>query len=272
MSRPAALRIRGVSIESVAEKDGRSALSTAVLFIGAAAGLAVFFSLIGALVSWGRFYALDLPSDAASASLSQSTLLLRGVNALVGPLLAGLAAVVLSLLLRRSIQAREAVARWASRPAYVTAAVACVLLLTLLAALADYPRIALNVAVGGLLVVGSLAPRFQAFSTTQVAYTIVVTMVGLGVFLLVWGIFRPPTYLERAEVNFANGDPPLHGFWIAGTADTVYVAPRVDGPDGPCQATGEILAFPRDDVARVRFESAVEVWSRDRMPVPAPCG
>ena len=59
-------------------------------------------------------------------------------------------------------------------PAYVAGVVACVLLLTLLAALSGYPRIALNVAVGGLLVVGSLAPRFRARSTSQVAaYAIV---------------------------------------------------------------------------------------------------
>jgi hypothetical protein len=84
----------------VAGDERRSTFSAAVLFVGAAAGLTILVSLIGTLVSWARFYALDLPSHAASATPAQSTLLLRGANALAGPIVAGLAAAGISLLLR----------------------------------------------------------------------------------------------------------------------------------------------------------------------------
>ena len=255
----------------MAESEGRSALSTAVLVIGAAASLAVFFSLIGALLSWARFYALDLPSDAASATLSQSTLLLRGVTALAAPFIAGLAAAGLSILLRRVVPTRSAVALSAWRPGYVAVGVACALILILLALVFDYPRVALNIVLAGLLVIGSLTPWGRARRETMVVYTILACMVGLGIAQLVWGVFRPPTYLERAEVTFSDNRPSLHGFWIAGTPDTVYVAPRLGGPDGPCQVTGEILAFRRDDVLSIRFESAVEVWSQHRRPTPGVC-
>ena len=103
------------------------------------------------------------------------------------------------------------------------------------------------------------------------AYVAFCVTVGIGVVLLAWGALRPPTHLERAELTLANGAPPLHGFWIAENSTTVYVAPRKDGADGPCQVTGEILAFPREDVASIRFESAVAVWPKDQTPAPDAC-
>jgi hypothetical protein len=72
-----------------------------VLFVGAAAGLAVLISLVGGLVSTMRFYQLDLPSQAATATLSQSTLLLVGMNVLTAPFVLGLATAGLSVLLRK---------------------------------------------------------------------------------------------------------------------------------------------------------------------------
>jgi hypothetical protein len=250
----------------VASDERRSTFSTAVLFVGAAAGLAILVSLIGTLVSWARFWALDLPGHAASATLSQSTLLLRGANALAGPIAAGLAAAGITLLLR-----------WlASRPQRLSliavgAVVALLLIVSAAAILAPW-TIALYFALASAAVVAaSLTPHSRKLRPPVAAYTIFLLVVGIGVGFLIWGALRPPTYLEQAEVTFSNGAPPLHGFWIAESSTTVYVAPRMGGPDGPCQVTGAILAFPREDVVSVRFQSAVAVWPQDKTPTPDPC-
>ena len=101
----------------------------------------------------------------------------------------------------------------------------------------------------------SLTPWIQKLRPPVAAYVTFGSVVGIGVLFLIWGALRPPTYLERAEVTFSNGAQPLHGFWIADNSTTVYIAPRMGGADGPCQVTGEILAFPREDVLSIRFES-----------------
>lgn len=249
----------------MASDERRSSFSTAVLFFGAAAGLTILVSLIGTMVSWARFWALDLPSHAASAALSQSTLLLRGANALAGPIAAGLAAAGITLLLR-----------WLASPPRrlnliaVGAVVALLLIVAAAAILAPW-TIAVYCALAGALVAASLTPWCRKLRPPVAAYTIFFLVVGIGVAFLIWGALRPPTYLERAEVTFSNGTPPLHGFWIAESSTTVYVAPRMGGSDGPCQVTGEILAFPREDVVSVRFQSVVAVWPRDETPTPDPC-
>ncbi len=249
----------------MAGDERRSTFSAAVLFVGAAAGLTILVSLIGTLVSWARFYALDLPSHAASATLAQSTLLLRGANALAGPIAAGLAAAGLSLLLRWLVSAPR-------RRGVTAAATVFVLLLAVAATAVLAPwNIAVYVALTCVLVAASLTPWIQKLRPPVGAYVTFCSVVGIGVLFLIWGALRPPTYLERAEVTFSNGSQPLHGFWIADSSTTVYIAPRMGGADGPCQVTGEILAFPREDVLSIRFESAVPVWPRDRTPIPDAC-
>ena len=99
----------------------------------------------------------------------------------------------------------------------------------------------------------------------------VFVMVGAGIFAAIWQIMQPPTNLERAEVVFSNGTAPVYGFWIADTSTTVYVAPQVGGRDGPCQVTGQVVAFPREDVATIRFDSVVSVWSIHSESTPDPC-
>lgn len=247
-------------------------LSIAVLIVGAAAGLAVLVSGIGAVVSWGRFYSLDLPSHAASATLSQSTLLLTGVNATAGAFLAGLGTVGLSILLRKLLLDPQVRQRWKSRWKPPVACGLCALALTLISAVFVNGPIALYVGCAGLLVAWSLTPWGQNWSPQNLASTIFGLMFAVGIFLLVWGIVRPPTHLERAELTFSNGRAPVWGFWIAETASTVYIATQEGGRYGPCQVNGEVLAFPRDDVAMIRFESPVAVWSQDRTPTPGPCG
>ena len=240
--------------------------SAAVLFVGAAAGLTILVSLIGTLVSWARFYAVDLPSHAASATLAQSTLLLRGANALAGPIVAGLAAAGLTLLLRWlvSLPRRHGVT--------VVVSILVLLLAVSAAAVLAPSSIAVYIALTGVLVAASLTPWIQNLRPPVAAYVTFGSVVGIGVLFLIWGALRPPTYLERAEVTFSNGAQPLHGFWIADNSTTIYIAPRMGGADGPCQVTGEILAFHREDVLSIRFERAVPVWPSDRTPTPDECG
>lgn len=237
-----------------------------MLFVGAGAGLAVLISLVGGLVSTMRFYQLDLPSQAATATLSQSTLLLVGMNVLTAPFVLGLATAGLSVLLRKLATVPADAHSWYARAGGLLG-----LALTSLAGVFATWYIALYVAVGSLLVLVSVTRRGRKLSTAVVAYASFFSMVAVGIFVLTWGIWRPPTQLERAEVTFSNGRTPVSGFWIAETSTTVYVAPQLGGRDGPCQVTGEVLAFPRDDVASIRFAPTVEVWSRDRKPPPGSC-
>lgn len=247
-------------------------LSNVVLVVGAAAGSAFIFSLVGAAVNWGRFYTLGLPRSAASATLSQSTLLLSGLNALAVPILAGLATAGVSLLLR-IVAVSQSPDRPTWRSWYAISVGVWVLFLVFAGVFAKTPA-GPYIFFAGSLVAASLAPwrwRWRRVSRRFVTTAVFISMVALGVLLVLWGIVRPPTKLERAELMFSNGTARVTGFWIAETDNTVYIAPQVGGREGPCQVNGEVLAFPRDDVARIGFDAAVEVWSKTKSPEPGAC-
>jgi len=245
----------------------RGSLSGVLLqFVGAAAGLTVLITLLGGLASWARFDTLDLAQNAAIASVSQTTQLIAGVTALALPVGVGLFAAGLSLLVRRYVRA----VRWRWVLAYVVAVLVVAALTAGVAALIgvfDPLYLAVLVASAGLLVFVTLT----RLSTPTVGYAVFFSIVAFGMVVATTHIVRAPTHLERAEVIFSDGHPPLFGFWIAATSDTVYIAPQLGGRRGPCEVEGYILGFPRDHIARIRLEARVNVYPRDTTKHPGRC-
>ena len=81
------------------KRDGRgpaSALQPKILLevLGASAGVAAFMALLGGTLLWVRFDELGLPADRAITLLPREMLITVGAHALLGPVIAGIIAVV----------------------------------------------------------------------------------------------------------------------------------------------------------------------------------
>lgn len=68
--------------------------TVAVTLLGAAAGITGFVALVGGAILWIRFDELGLPADRAVAALPKSVLLAVGAHTVVGPIVAGLVALL----------------------------------------------------------------------------------------------------------------------------------------------------------------------------------
>src|SRR5512133_2190878 len=95
-------------------KETSSLSSVLLQLLGAAAGLVVLMTLLGALGSFWRYKTLDLP-NAPVAALSQTTLLIEGANELALPIGVGLLAAGASLLVRRYVR----FVRWSWLAVYI---------------------------------------------------------------------------------------------------------------------------------------------------------
>lgn len=133
------------------------------------------------------------------------------MNVLTAPFVLGLATAGLSVLFRKLVTVRADAHSW-----YERVGVLLGLVLTALAGVFGTWYIALYVAVGSLLVMVSLTRQGRKLSTAVVAYASFFSMMAVGIFVLTWGIWRPPTQLERAEVTFSNGRTPV---WLLDCGD-----------------------------------------------------
>lgn len=226
--------------------------------LGAAAGLVVLMTLLGGVASWARYKTLDLPNNAAIATLSQTTLLIAGVNELALPIGIGLLTAIATLIVRRYL-------RVVPVPA-VGLYVVLVLYATALVWIFWSHDYAVYVCATALLVFLAVTP----LSTSAVAFTAFFAMVGIGTIVAAREVIVPPTHLERAELIFQNGHR-LYGFWINTTSDTIYLAPQLGGRNGPCQVSGYIVGFRSSRIQRIRLEQSVKVFPLDSthdMPCP----
>jgi|GEM_PF-1988140 len=73
--------------------------TTAIQALGAAAGLGLLATFVGGAMLWLRFDALDLPADRAVALLPKEMLMVVGAHALVVPVLVGLLALLVVVLM-----------------------------------------------------------------------------------------------------------------------------------------------------------------------------
>jgi hypothetical protein len=82
--------------EKVNGRARMSALAPKVLLelLGASAGVAAFMALLGGTLLWLRFDSLGLPADRAITLLPREMLITVGAHALLGPVIAGIIAVV----------------------------------------------------------------------------------------------------------------------------------------------------------------------------------
>src|SRR5881396_978984 len=101
------------------EKHGTSLSNLFLQLLGATAGLVVLMTLLGALASWQRLKTLGLPNNAALATLSQTTLLVAGINALALPIGIGLATAAVTILAYRLARRFVHVVPWWWLGAYV---------------------------------------------------------------------------------------------------------------------------------------------------------
>jgi hypothetical protein len=226
--------------------------------LGAAAGLVVLMTLLGGVASWARYKTLDLPNNAAIATLSQTTLLIAGVNELALPIGVGLLTAIATLLVRRYVR----VVSIAAIGLYLVL-VLCATAIVWIFWSHDY---AVYVCAAGLLVFLAATP----LSASALAFTGFFAMVGIGTIVAAREVIEPPTHLERAELIFKDGRR-LYGFWITSTSDTIYLAPQLGGRSGPCQVSGYIVGFRSSRIQRIRLEQSVKVFpldSKHEMPCP----
>jgi hypothetical protein len=255
---------RGKRIASVvglpmARERETSSLSNVLLqLLGAAAGLVVLMTLLGALGNWWRYKTLDLPNNAPIAALSQTTLLIEGVNELAPGILTGFVAAGLSLLIRPYVRR---VPRWlpALWVAFVLGASAAAWAIWTIDA-------GIYVCSAGLVLFLTLTP----LSTSLVGIAVYFVVVAVVTIITTIEIIKPPTHLERVVLAVQDHpNSPIHGFWIAATSDTVYVAPQLPGH---CQVSGGIVGFPESSVKRIFLGQSVKVYPRDFKDVVKPCG
>jgi hypothetical protein len=254
------------------EKHGTSLSNLFFQLLGATAGLVVLMTLLGALASWQRLKTLGLPNNAALATLSQTTLLVAGINALALPIGIGLLTVAMTILMYRVARRFVHVVPWWCIGGYAALILIAATVVGVLRLSDPWYEYAAYVAAAGLLVLAALAP----LTVPAVAFAVFFAVVLVGATISAVQIVEPPTHLERATLYLRGDRHPQRFFWIASSSDTVYVAPQVGGRSGtgPCQVAGYIVGFPRSEIARIELEKSVEVFPPDpekQKPPPDPC-
>jgi hypothetical protein len=89
-------------------------------------------------------------------------------------------------------------------------------------------------------------------------------MAAVGIVVEVVDIWTLPVRMESARVQFADG-PPMNGFYIGATSDTVYLVPNES-----CRVLGRIVALPQRDVKSITVYTSTKAWSERSHPHPCP--
>jgi hypothetical protein len=237
----------GATTEVVPQADNRRLVLEVV---GAAAGIAVFVSLVGGAVISARLHSLGLPIDSTLAVLPRETVVIAGVRVLSGGLLAAL--VVLSLLWvldRSGVSLRRDGARWwpSLREAGVLVlAVAPLLAFTLVygvtTAMAILSVAAAGAAAGVLLLILRRSRNFG-----QLSVRLFVVVAGLGGVLAFARVYNQPIALDFATVQFKDGGR-TNGFLLGQSSGVIVLA-----PDVLKRTIGRTVAIPRDEVVNLQL-------------------
>jgi hypothetical protein len=212
---------------------------------GAAAGLALLIQLAGGAIMWARFRALGLPAAQGVSLLPPQYLLAVGSGALFWAVLLGLLSVVALYAVRQGLSTR--LEHWAG-PIVSLVLVATVPAASLVMSLSPLETaLALGVA---LALAGTLAVlSYGATNMRRVGIALMLVTAVLGGALTFIRDFDPPARFELAMVFLRNGDV-TSGAYITTTSSDVFLA-----PDSFDHTYGEIVAIPRDAVARVSFSA-----------------
>ena len=230
---------------------------------GAAAGIVVFVSLVGAAVISARLDSLGLPIDSTLAVLPRETVVIAGVRALAGGLLFAVA--VLSLLWvldRLGVNLRrDKASRW---PTLWEAGVLALAVVPLLAFNLGYgvttlmvllSLFASAVAVGVVLLILRRSSNFA-----QLSVRLLVAIAALGGVLAFARVYNQPIALDFATVQLRDGGR-TNGFLLGQSSEAIVLA-----PDVLKQTIGHTVAIPRDEVVNLQL-SRVEARVK---PVPNP--
>jgi hypothetical protein len=253
----------GATTEGVPQADNRRLV---LELAGAAAGVVVFVSLVGAAVISARLHSLGLPIDSTLAVLPRETVVIAGVRALSGGLLAAL--VVLSLLwvldrLGVSLRRDEA-SRW---PTLWEAGVLVLAVVPLLAFTLDYGvttlMVILSLSAAGVAagVVLLILRRSGSFGQLSVRFLVVVA--ALGGVLAFARVYNQPIALDFATVQLKDGGR-TNGFLLGQSSGAIVLA-----PDILRRTIGRTVAIPRDQVVNLQL-SRVTPKVSPIGPNPAP--
>ena len=217
---------------------------------GAAAGVIVFVSLVGAAVISARLDSLALPIDSTLAVLPRETVVIAGVRALSGGLLAAL--VVLSLLWvldRLGVRLRpDGGSRW---PTLREAGVLVLAVMPLLAftlvygvtgSMAILSVLAAGAAAGVVLLVLRLSSSFG-----QLSVRLLVVVAALGGVLAFARVYNQPIALDFATVQLKDGGR-TNGFLLGQSSASIVLA-----PDVLRRTIGRTVAIPRDEVVNLQL-------------------
>lgn len=242
---------------SAADAPERPAWHVLLSVVGAATGIVVFVYFVGGVIVWERLHVLRLPANQGVPPLPRELFLVVGARALAWPLTLGFLAIV---VVHTLCMLRPPNTRGAARAGYVGLVG---LFAAALALAAIYATVQQAIFVGffGILVGAGLALVSSRRATLrQASLGVFVSLALVGVVVEGIDIRLLPVRLEYAHVFFSDGRKEVRGFFIGGTADTVYIAPNES-----CHVRGWITALPRHEVRRLAIFSSVKAWP----PLPA---
>jgi hypothetical protein len=244
------------------ERDSVSPVSVVLQVLAASAGLAALTTFVGGAMLWIRVHALGLPADQAVALLPERLLLIVGAHALIGPVSAGLVALVILVLIGPLNDDGTPRPRlWVALG--VLSSMALITVLALVWDLDLFPeQVAMVVAALFGFVIVALTARSPYTRSRHIA------LVVFAVFSL-WGgllaVLRTSGFPRMEPIGVLLKDTPrsVAGFFIGRTADRLYVATLpVNGDPGDPFADAEIdrvLEIPREEVLRVATRSPVGI-------------
>ena len=217
---------------------------------GAAAGVVVFVSLVGAAVISARLDSLGLPIDSTLAVLPRETIVIAGVRALAGGLLAAL--VVLSLLWvldRLGVRLRrDESSRWPTpwEAGVLVLAVVPLLAFTLVYGVTASMAILSVFAAGAAAAVVLLILRLSS-SFGQLSVRVLVVVAALGGVLAFARVYDQPIALDFATVQLKDGGR-TNGFLLGQSSASIVLA-----PDVLRRTIGRTVAIPRDQVVNLQL-------------------
>ena len=235
---------RGLALAMTSEQHPRDVLLQAA---SAAAGVAVFVTLVGGGVTAARLHALGLPIDSTLAVLPQQQILVSGVRVLSGGVASSLV-VLAALWLLNPTEHPETEAVSDARLLLLVPALAVVpsLAYTLAQPLAWSTRVVVVVAAAiAAFVLVLVMRRPSGFGPLRLGLFAVVSV--FGAMLAFARAYTPPVKLDFADVQLKDGGR-TNGYLLGQSGDIVVLAPDVLD-----KTIGRTVAIQRDQVIDLRI-------------------
>ena len=240
----------GATTEVVPQADNRRLVFE---LAGAAAGVVVFVSLVGAAVISARLHSLGLPIDSTIAVLPRETVVIAGVRDLSAGLLAALVVLAMLWVLDRlGVSRRQDEALlWPTiwEAVVLVLAVVPLLVFTLghgvTTSMAIVSFLSAGVAAGVLLLVLRRSSNFG-----QLSVRFLVVIAAFGGILAFARVYNQPIALDFATVQLKDGGR-TNGFLLGQSSASIVLA-----PDVLRRTIGSTVAIPRDEVVNLQLSHA----------------